>query len=278
VSISDPFACTDNGDTLNVQVVANNPGAALVGATVQSTLPAGLAGLAGTCTSGGGSGSPICVVDPGGMTWTGDIPAGGTLTIDYQVRVAAGVPLGTPLCISTVFDNGVGGGATITECATVDCPPSPTSVDLRYFRAIGLAERVILAWETASEVDTLGFDVLRAPATEGPWTLVNTALIPAEGEAAAGRAYLLRDAPGPGTWHYRLEDVGADGKRSPHPATEVRVGPDAEGHELFVPSAQAARAGRPAAMTAQPRAPEVTPDPLPEGWLARLWRWIDPAD
>ncbi len=119
-------------------------------------------------------------------------------------------------------------------------PQPPTAVDLRYFQAIGLADRAILVWETASEVDPLGFQVLRAADAGGPWTPVNAALIPAEGGAAAGRSYVLRDAPGRGTWHYRLEDVGADGKRTPHAAVQVRVGPGA-GRELFLPSLGAAR-------------------------------------
>jgi ApbE superfamily uncharacterized protein (UPF0280 family) len=32
--------------------------------------------------------------------------------------------------------------------------------------AIGLADRAVLVWETASEADTLGFDVLRAASAE----------------------------------------------------------------------------------------------------------------
>jgi len=117
-------------------------------------------------------------------------------------------------------------------------PQPPTAVDLRYFRAIGLDDRAILVWETASEVDTVGFNVLRAAGAGGPWTQVNASLIPAEGGAASGRTYVLRDAPRPGDWHYRLEDVGADGKRGAHPAAEVRVGPGAEGRAVFLPSAE----------------------------------------
>jgi hypothetical protein len=141
----------------------------------------------------------------------------------------------------------LGSGGTDTDAYSIQAqrylsanpaiPPAPTAVDLRYFRAIGLAERAILVWETAVETDTLGFNVLRGASAEGPWTPVNAALIPAEGGAASGHTYVLRDAPGPGTWHYRLEELGAGGKRGAHPADEVRVGPGAEGRELFVPSA-----------------------------------------
>lgn len=71
----------------------------------------------------------------------------------------------------------------------------------------------------------------------GPWTPVGPALIPAaEGRAASGHTYVLRDVPGSGTWHYRLEVVGADGVRGVHPAAPVRVGPGAEGRAVFLPS------------------------------------------
>ncbi len=131
--------------------------------------------------------------------------------------------------------------ATPTPTSTPTPQPStplpPTAVDLRSFLAIGLPDRAILVWETASEADTLGFQVLRAAGAAGPWTPVGPAFIPAQGGAASGRSYVLRDAPGPGTWYYRLEDVGADGKRGAHLAAPVRVGPDATGSAVFVPSA-----------------------------------------
>ncbi len=137
------------------------------------------------------------------------------------------------------YRDGGTGVAAADACTSVNCPP--TAAELRYFRAIGLADRVILIWETASEADTLGFDVQRAAGTDGPWTRVNRVLIPSEGGAATGRAYVLRDAPEAGTWHYRLEAVGTDGKRISQPAVNTRVGPDAAGHALFVPRGELRR-------------------------------------
>jgi len=150
------------------------------------------------------------------------------------VRVNAGVMNGTPLCIVTLFDNIAGGSSSTTACTAVDCPP--TAVNLKSFAAIGLPDRAILVWETVAEVDTLGFDVYRAAAAGGTWVPVNRALIPAEGGAAIGATYVLRDAPGPGRWRYRLEDVGVAAKRTAHQAIEARVGPGASGHTIFLPS------------------------------------------
>jgi len=200
------------------------------------------------------------------MAWSGDVPAAAAVTINYQARVAAGVPPGAPLCITTEFDPGTGITTSITECTTVDCPP--TAVELLSFKAIGLRERALLVWETAGEQGTLGYNVQRAAGADGPWQAINRALVPATGGPAAGTTYTLRDAAGAGTWHYRLEDVSQDGKRSLHPAVEVRIGPDAAGRELYLPRSHGAqRAGA--------SSPLVAPVPVRDlGFLNRMQRWL----
>jgi hypothetical protein len=232
VSITDPFGCTNNGDALAVQVVVNNSGGvALIGTTAQATLPVGLTGLAGTCTFVGGAGTPTCTVTPGGMTWTGDLPAASTLTINYQVQVSAGVPVGVPLCINTEFDNGVGGTTSVTACTIVNC--APTSVDLRYFRAVGAGDRVTLIWETATEANALGFNVYRSTEAGDPGIRLNPALIPATGGAAVGVLYQLGDMlSAEGTYSYRLEVVNRDGPPDVFGPMTVRW----EGPRLYLPA------------------------------------------
>ncbi len=86
---------------------------------------------------------------------------------------------------------------------------------------------VTLSWETASEVGTAGFNVYRAPAPEGDFAQVNTALIPAEGDELAGAAYRFEDdevAPGR-RYQYRIEEVEWDGSINTYPETvTVRAG------------------------------------------------------
>jgi hypothetical protein len=265
-----------------------------LGSSVQSTLPAGLTGVAASCTFAGGSGTPTCVVNPSGLIWTGDIPAASMLTINYQVQVGAGVAPGTPLCIDTAAGNDLA-TTFATACTAVDCPPTaapPTSVDLRLFRAIGLADRAVLVWETASEAGTLGFNVYRATTLAGPWQPVNPALVPGRGAAASGADYVLRDAPGAGIYLYRLEEVDSGGKRTQLATTEVRVGPDATGRRVLLPSAGAWRAGRTeqAASEASGVAGETKTVIAPadersaqsttagEGWITRLARWLNLID
>ncbi len=127
---------------------------------------------------------------------------------------------------------------TYSQIVNILGPFSPTSVGLRYFSGIGNGTGAILVWETASEVDALGFNVYRAASPEGPFTQVNASLIPAAGSASGGASYVLRDAPGAGTFHYRLDDVGSDGKRGEHTPITLRVGPSATGAQVFLPAAR----------------------------------------
>jgi hypothetical protein len=182
---------------------------------------------------------PLVAMDADGdfvVAWE-SLGSGGTDTSSYSIQAQRYLSVNPATATPTPTDT-----PTPTPIRT-PTSQAPTAADLRYFRAIGLADRAILVWETAAEADTLGFEILRAAEAGGPWAPVNAALIPAEGGAASGHTYVLRDAPGPGAWHYRLEGLGADGKRIPHPAAEVRVGPGAEGRALFVPSARMGRTG-----------------------------------
>ncbi len=246
-------------------LIDNNSGGVWAGATVQATLPAGLTGLAGSCTYAGGSGTQSCVVTAGGMTWTGDIPATSTLTINYQVRVAAGVPAGSSLCINTTFDNGAGGSTSVTECTAVDCPP--TSVDLRSFSAVNRDDRVALVWETASEAAVLGFNVYRSVEEGAQGDRVNRAVIPATGGAGVGQRYQLGDVPpAKGTYFYRLEVVNRDDPPDMVGPMEVRW----DGVRLFLPAA-----ARSADLAAEAVHTTIRPEYAHDGGLvARLLAWL----
>ena len=86
----------------------------------------------------------------------------------------------------------------------------PLSVDLTDFSAAWQGDAVLVSWETAQELDNLGFNLYRSDTDMGPWVKLNDALIPSQNPGAVfGAVYEWLDAdvtPG-ATYFYRLEDV-----------------------------------------------------------------------
>lgn len=88
------------------------------------------------------------------------------------------------------------------------------AVTLESFTAEWQGNQVVLNWTTASELDNLGFNVLRGPASEGPFTPVSPAspLIPANcpGQVICSNPdYTYTDAtvnPGQAYW-YQLQSI-----------------------------------------------------------------------
>jgi hypothetical protein len=99
-------------------------------------------------------------------------------------------------------------------------------VSLAFFTAAPLARGVLLSWQTASELDTAGFNLWRGDAADGPYGKVNEALIPARGGPTWGASYTFTDAPvvAGATYYYKLEEVDVYGQSAFHGPTVVTVG------------------------------------------------------
>ncbi len=94
----------------------------------------------------------------------------------------------------------------------------PTAVTLTSFEARGADHAVELRWETASELDNLGFHLYRATSEHGSYLRVTTSVIPGLGSSPVGARYLYRDtglSPGT-TYYYELEDIETSGKTKRH--------------------------------------------------------------
>ncbi len=111
---------------------------------------------------------------------------------------------------------------------------SLTLIELVSFTATAQGAVVQLAWETAAEIDTAGFNLYRAAAPGGSYVQINALLIAAHGPK--GGSYTAPDAPGAGTWYYRLEDVDTHGMGTLHGPAVVTVGGGANStHVVFLP-------------------------------------------
>ena len=81
----------------------------------------------------------------------------------------------------------------------------------------------VVTWETASEVNTAGFNLYRGSSPDGPWTKVNDALIPAAEDPMRGGSYRYVDEKAtPGQiYYYQLEEVELGGAANRYPPTQL---------------------------------------------------------
>jgi hypothetical protein len=104
----------------------------------------------------------------------------------------------------------------------------PTAVTLSHFAATPSDRAILLEWETASEIDALGFHLYRSESVEAERVRLNAALIPAQNPgSAAGAAYTWRDEDvDPSvTYYYWLEDVDAHGAGTLHGPVNAELNP-----------------------------------------------------
>jgi uncharacterized repeat protein (TIGR01451 family) len=96
-------------------------------------------------------------------------------------------------------------------------PFGPTAVTLSAFTAAWNGDEVLVAWETTSEVNTVGFNVWRNETRDGGYVRVNDALIPAASLGGVwGGPYAFTDSDAtPGTtYYYKLEELEVSGARN----------------------------------------------------------------
>jgi len=118
----------------------------------------------------------------------------------------------------------------------------PTEVELIDFTGEPRGSSVVLSWETASELDNLGFHVYRAEEQAGPYERLTTSLIPGLGSSPVGARYRFEDRRvGPGLiYFYKLEDIDRQGVETRHGPvvitvpTDVDAGAAPDGDELPV--------------------------------------------
>jgi hypothetical protein len=111
----------------------------------------------------------------------------------------------------------------------------PTGVELFYFRASGAELGVLLEWETAMEIDNLGFNLFRADSPDGSRTQLNDALIPSQVPPGSpgGAYYAWTDATAqPGqTYCFWLEAVDSTGQTTEYGPATAMLG----GYRIYVP-------------------------------------------
>jgi hypothetical protein len=114
--------------------------------------------------------------------------------------------------IKTSFNNQsdttVGDGHFINELGTEELSPA-TAVTLASFTARGEGSSVVMEWETAQEVNHLGFELYRSVSRSGPFVKLTDKVIPGLGSSVQGQAYRFEDndVSRGELYYYRLEAI-----------------------------------------------------------------------
>jgi len=95
---------------------------------------------------------------------------------------------------------------------------TPTLITLSSFTAEPGAGHITLIWETATEIDTMGFNLYRAESENGNYIKINTSLIAAKGSSTQGASYKFVDTAVQNRkpHYYKLEDIDLAGKSTMH--------------------------------------------------------------
>jgi hypothetical protein len=101
---------------------------------------------------------------------------------------------------------------------TWDVVCETTVIQLSSFTATPKAGRVIIEWNTESEINNAGFNIYRATSENGEYTKINDSLIPATGSSSQGASYEFTDTEVQNrkTYYYKLEDMDLNGKSTIH--------------------------------------------------------------
>ncbi len=145
-------------------------------------------------------------------TVTQDLLPSSTYSLDFTVQLDQNAVL-NPLSVeNTACTTGFEmDPVTTNNCDAVTVPITSTAVDLLNFEANGAKRSIVLRWETATEVDNIGFNLYRSSRIDGEKSLVNSVLIPTNlpPGSTEGSEYELIDTNlrPKATYYYWLEDV-----------------------------------------------------------------------
>lgn len=153
--------------------------------------------------------------------------------VEFTVAIMGFNPLDDEGECPAEYDPTQSMGAFISNEGTSNCACfygvftdyAPTAVDLLSFTGTRTVDGILLEWQTADEIDNLGFNLYRATSESGTKVKLNVDLIPTNmmPGSLVGGSYSFEDftATTTETYFYWLEDVDASGTTTMHGPVEV---------------------------------------------------------
>ena len=149
-------------------------------------------------------------IGPGASVWSQD-----DFTVIMDTTVTGKF---TGPCWEITYKDAAGNEYRVTDiakfcgedcCEICDC----TVIELNSFTAAAGNRSIAINWETATERNNVGFNILRAESKDGMYTRINRTIIEANGSPTNGASYKIIDTNvrNRTTYYYKLEDVDLDG-------------------------------------------------------------------
>ncbi|MGD8623247.1 MAG: hypothetical protein PVJ34_01830 [Anaerolineae bacterium] len=117
--------------------------------------------------------------------------------------------------------------STVGGDKTVNFSIQPTAVTLSFFGARATSDKIVVKWETASEINNVGFNLYRADSLDAAPTKLNAGLIPSQAPGSTSGAvyrFFDEDVQIGRTYFYWLEDVDIYGMSTRHGPVKVVFG------------------------------------------------------
>lgn len=199
-----------SADVANVNL--SIPGLVLTADAVHSNCTSNASGSTGSTTLTNAAVNSVALsVSPAPNTI---VSVAGVATIVLNQQTVVGGPGSSSVTVNAIHVT-IGGGVEDIVIAQSHCDvtSSPTAVVLQALAARRADTGVVLRWSTASELQTVGFNLYRQEG--GRLVKLNAQLIAARGESGLGAAYAYvdRKAPRSGPARYRLQAVQLNGAR-----------------------------------------------------------------
>jgi len=95
---------------------------------------------------------------------------------------------------------------------------------VKEWRSVSITS-VVVDWETASELNTVGFNLYRSQSSDGEYDQINESLIPASPDPLTGGEYSYLDEGVEAglTYYYKLEEVDSKGNNSYFGPIEIQA-------------------------------------------------------